>query len=167
MNEAGDMTYSDRFYIEGYTRFIRAYAYYNLIVDFGPPILLGDEVVNTNEDIEYYDRQRSTYDEAVEYICGEFESAAQLMPLTVSNMDFGRPARGAAYGLIARLRLIHASPLFNGGQAAHSYFSNWTRKTDGKHYVSQSPDERRWAVAAAAAKRIMDLEYAGNPLYSL
>jgi hypothetical protein len=167
MDEARDMTYSDRLYIEGYTRFIRAYAYYNILVDFGPPILLGDEVVNTNEDIEYYDRPRSTYDEAVEYICGEFEAAAQLMPLTVSNMDFGRPAKGAAYGLIARLRLIHASPLFNGGQAAHSYFSNWTRKTDGKQYVSQNPDERRWAVAAAAAKRVMDMEYAGNPLYSL
>jgi hypothetical protein len=167
MNEAPDMNYSDRLYIEGYTRFIRAYAYYNLLIDFGPPILLGDEVLNTNEDIEYYNRPRSTCDEAVEYICGEFETAAKLMPLTVSNMDFGRPTKGAAYGLIARLRLIHASPLFNGGQAARSYFSNWTRKTDNKHYVSQDPDERRWALAAAAAKRIMDLEYAGNPLYSL
>jgi hypothetical protein len=167
MDEAADMSYSDRFYIEGYTRFIRAYAYYNIIVDFGPPILLGDEVLNTNENMEYYDRLRSTYDEAVEYICEEFEKAALLMPLTVSNMDFGRPTKGAAYGLIARLRLIHASPLFNGEQAARNYFNNWTRKTDGKHYVSQTPDERRWAQAAAAAKRIMDSEYAGKPLYSL
>ncbi|GAB6012937.1 RagB/SusD family nutrient uptake outer membrane protein [Viscerimonas tarda] len=167
MDEVPDMSYTDRFYIEGYTRFIRAYAYYNIIVDYGCPILLGDEVINTNEDIVYYDRERSTYDEAVEYVCGEFEKAAQLMPLTVSNMDLGRPTQGAAYGLVARLRLIHTSPLFNGGQAAHRYFSQWTRKSDGRHYVSQAPDERRWAVAAAAAKRVMDLEYAGNPLYSL
>jgi hypothetical protein len=167
MDEAADMTYSDRFYIEGYTRFIRAYAYYNILVDFGPPILLGDETLNTNEDLEYYDRPRSTYDEAVTYICDEFEKAAELMPLTVSNMDFGRPTKGVAYALIARLRLIHASPLFNGGQPAISYFSKWTRKTDGAHYVSQTPDEKRWAVAAAAAKRVMDLDNAGNPLYSL
>jgi hypothetical protein len=169
MDEAPDMSYSDRFYIEGYTRFIRAYAYYNILIDFGPPILLGDEVINTNDDFAYYDRERSTYDEAVEYICGEFERAAQLMPLTVSNMDLGRPTKGAAYGLVARLRLIHASPLFNGGQASRSYFGNWTRKTDGKHYVSQSssPDERRWATAAAAARRVMKLEYAGRPLYAL
>jgi hypothetical protein len=167
MDEASDMTYSNRFYIESYTRFIRAYAYYNILVDFGPPVLLGDEVLNTNEDITYYDRPRSTYDEAVDYICDEFEKAAQLMPLTVSYLDFGRPTKGAAYGLIARLRLIHASPLFNGGQAANSYFSNWKRKTDGVHYVSQTPDEGRWAVAAAAAKRVMDLEYAGKPLYGL
>lgn len=152
-----DMTTTDRARIEGYTRFLRAYAYYNLLVDFGPPILLGDEVVATNEALEYYDRPRSTYDEAMEYTCSEFEKAAQLMPREVGILDFGRPTRGAAYALIARLRLIHASPLFNGGPVAASYYGGWTRSTDGAHYVSQQYDEKRWAVAAAAAKRVMDL----------
>ncbi|QEC53908.1 putative outer membrane starch-binding protein [Anseongella ginsenosidimutans] len=152
-----DLSNTDRLRIEGYTRFIRAYAYYNLLVDFGPPILLGDEVVNTNEPLEYYDRPRATYDEAMEYTCGEFEKAALLLPNEVSILDFGRPTRGAALALVARLRLIHASPLFNGGPVASSYFGNWTRSTDGVHYVSQQYDERRWAVAAAAAKRVIDL----------
>lgn len=152
-----DLTSMDRLRIEGYTRFIRAYAYYNLLVDFGPPILLGDEVVNTNESLEYYDRPRATYDEAMEYICGEFEKAAQLLPEEVGLLDFGRPTRGAALALIARLRLIHASPLFNGGPMASAYYGNWTRSTDGVHYVSQEYDESRWAVAAAAAKRVMDM----------
>lgn len=152
-----DLTTADRLRIEGYTRFIRAYAYYNILVDYGPPILLGDEVVNTNEAIDYYDRTRATYDEAMEYTCGEFEKAAQLLPSEVSILDFGRPTQGAALSLVARLRLIHASPLFNGGPVASSYFGNWTRSTDGVHYVSQQYDESRWAVAAAAAKRVMDL----------
>lgn len=152
-----DLLNTDRLRIEGYTRFIRAYAYYNLIVDYGPPIILGDEVINTNESLEYYDRPRSTYDEAMEYICGEFEKAAQLLPTEVSLLDFGRPTKGAALALVARLRLIHASPLFNGGPTASAYFGSWVRKTDGAHYVSQQYDERRWAVAAAAAKRVMDL----------
>lgn len=152
-----DMTYADRNRIEGYTRFIRAYAYYNLIIDFGPPILLGDEVVNTNESIEFYDRPRATYDEAMEYICSELEKAAVFLPVEVSLLDFGKPTKGAALALIARLRLIHASPLFNGGPSAASYYGNWTRKTDGVHYVSQQYDEKRWAVAAAAAKRVMDM----------
>lgn len=162
-----DMTIADRVRIEGYTRFIRAYAYYNILMDFGPPILLGDEVVNTNESLEFYDRPRSTYDEAVEYICDEFERAGLLMPLKVSVLDFGRPTRGAAYALIARIRLIHASPLFNGGYAARSYFGNWKRSTDDVYYVSQIPDERRWAVAAAAARRVMELSDSGKPLYEL
>ncbi|MEC3879717.1 RagB/SusD family nutrient uptake outer membrane protein [Parapedobacter sp. 10938] len=152
-----DMTTLDRQRIEGYTRFIRAYAYYNILVDYGPPILLGDEVLNTNESMEYYDRPRSTYDEAMDYTCGELEKAAQLMPTDVGLLNFGRPTKGAALSLVARLRLIHASPLYNGGEAARSYFGNWKRKTDGVHYVSQEYDEARWAVAAAAAKRVMDM----------
>ncbi|MDR0713436.1 MAG: RagB/SusD family nutrient uptake outer membrane protein [Bacteroidales bacterium] len=167
IDEAHDWTASERLRVLGYTRFYRAYAYYQLLMDFGPPILLGDEVLETNEAIEYYDRPRNTYDEAVEYICSELEEAALLMPLKVAVMDYGRPTRGAAYGLIARLRLMHASPLFNGGQAARTYFGTWTRKTDGVHYVSQTPDEKRWAIAAAAAKRVMDLTDAGTPLYRL
>lgn len=152
-----DMTMIDRTHIEGYTRFIRAYAYYNLLVDFGPPILLGDEVVHTNETMEYYDRPRATYDEAMEYTCTELERAAQLMPREVGILNFGRPTQGAALALVARLRLIHASPLFNGGSVANSYYGDWTRSTDGVHYVAQQYDESRWAVAAAAAKRVMDL----------
>lgn len=167
MDAPVDMTTTDRQHIEGYTRFIRAYAYYNILMDFGPPILLEDEVVETNETLEYYDRERSTYDEAVEYICGEFEKAALLLPVTVSIINFGRPTKGAAYGLIARLRLIHASPLYNGGYAARSYFGSWKRKSDDVYYVSQEYDEGRWAIAAATAKRVMDMENAGRPMYSL
>ena len=168
MDEAADMTAADRLHILGYTHFIRAYAYYRLLIDFGPPILLGNELVETNADMDYYDRPRSTYDEAVEYICEEFETAALYMPETVPLINFGRPTKGAAYGLIARLRLQHASPLFNGEQAARTYFSNWKRKTDGAPYIScEQPDERRWAIAAVAAKRVMDMQLAGNPMYRL
>lgn len=152
-----DLTNANRARIEGYTRFIRAYAYYYLILDFGPPILLGDEVVNTNEDLEYYNRERPTYDEAMNYICDEFEKSALLLPTEVGILDFGKPTRGAAYALIARLRLMHASPLFNGGPVAAAYFGSWNRESDGTHYVSQQYDETRWALAAAAAKRVIDM----------
>ena len=167
IDEAKDMTTKERFSILGYTRFIRAYAYYSILVDFGPPVLLGDEIVESNEPLSYYDRGRSTYDEAVEYVCSEMEAAAENLPATTALMEFGRPTKGAAYGLVARLRLIHASPLYNGGTAAHSYFGNWKRKSDGVNYVAQSYDERRWAVAAAAAKRVMDLAGSGGPMYRL
>src|SRR3546814_15379714 len=93
----------------------------------------------------------------MEYTCGELERAARLLPNEVSILDFGRPTRGAALALVARLRLIHASPLFNGGPIASSYFGIWTRPTDGVHYVSQHYAERHWAGAAAAAKCVMTL----------
>jgi hypothetical protein len=167
MGEVPDMTPADRDRIEAYTRFFRAYAYYNLLVNFGPPILLGDEIVNNNEDITYYDRTRSTYDEAIAYICAEFEKAALNMPAKQSVMDFGKPTKGAALALSARLRLMHASPAFNGDDVARRYFSNWLRKTDNIPYVSLSYDEKRWAVAAAAAQQLIEMKNEGRDMYSL
>jgi hypothetical protein len=168
IDEAGDWIASERLRVMAYTRFIRAYAYYNLLVNYGPVILVGDEVLNNNDEMAYYDRPRSLYDECVEYVCSEFEEAAKYMSARMpSILEYGRPTKGAAYALIARLRLIHASPQFNGGQAARTYFGNWTRKTDGQHYIAQQPDPRRWAVAAAAAKRVIDLTVDGQPAYRL
>lgn len=157
IDEAKDMTTTERFYILAHARFMRAYAYSNILVDFGPPILLGDEIIESNAPLKKYDRPRATYDEAVAYICSELEAAATFLPSSISLVEFGVPTKYAAYGLIARIRLIHASPLYNGGQAARSYFGSWLRKTDGAQYVSQTYDEKRWAVAAAAAKRVIDL----------
>ncbi|MDR0560420.1 MAG: RagB/SusD family nutrient uptake outer membrane protein [Prevotellaceae bacterium] len=167
IDEARDWTTTDRSLIVAYTRFIRAYAYYHILVDFGPPILLGDRVYASNEPIEYYNTVRGTYDDAVEYICSELEEAARFLPYRQQLLNFGRPTRGAAYGLIARLRLIHASPMFNGGQIARSYYSGWVRKTDGKHYIQQEYRPERWAVAAAAAKRVIELRDPNGKLYEL
>jgi len=157
IDEVGDLTNVEKFKLIGNVRFMRAYAYYRILVNMGPPILLSDEIVENNETLEFYDRPRCTYDEAVEYICSELDEAANYLDPSVPIMDFGRPTKGAAYGLSARLRLYHASPLYNGGQPARAYFSTWKRKTDGAQYISQTYDERRWALAAAAAQRVMNM----------
>jgi hypothetical protein len=159
IDEAGDWTSAERRDVLAYNRFIRAYAYYNLLINWGPVVILYDEVPNNNDEVAYYDRPRDLYDDCMEYICSEFETAAKDLPMDAKSiMTFGRPTKGAAYALVARLRLMHASPLFNGGQAAKIYYRSWTRKTDGKHYIQQEYDPRRWAVAAAAAKRVMDMK---------
>jgi hypothetical protein len=164
IDEANDWeTVRERTRVLAYNRFIRAYAYYNLLVNWGPVVILYDEVPGNNEEMAYYDRPRDLYDECIEYICSEFEETAKTLQETPQSiMDFGRPTKGAALALVARLRLMHASPLFNGGQVARSYFGHWTRSTDGKHYISQTYDPKRWAVAAAAAKRVMDLTIRGG-----
>jgi len=156
INEVTDMSAVSKRELTGYIYFIRAYAYYNLLMQYGPVVILGDDVLESNESVEYYNRPRATYDETVEYICADLEQAVNFLPAEVPVNYFGRPTRGAAMGLIARIRLQHASPLFNGQQAARSYFGNWTRTTDGVNYISQTYDETRWAVAAMAAKRIID-----------
>lgn len=146
----------------GYIYFMRAYAYYRLVMHYGPVVIIGDDVLETNEETQYYDRQRATFDESVDYVCGELERAAALMPATVSASFFGRPVSASALGLSARLRLIRASPLWNGGLAARRTYGTWLRSTDRVNYVSQTYSEARWAEAAAVCKRIIDTD-----LYSL
>ena len=99
----------------------------------------------------------NTYDECVDYICSEFDEAAKNLPDATTSMDQYIPTEGAALALAARVRLQAASPLYNGGEAARRFFGDFTRCTDGDHYVSQSYDERKWALAAAAAKKVIDL----------
>lgn len=159
INECKELTAQDRREIVGYAHFMRGYAYYFLLLNYGPLLIAGDEVYDTSLEPEAYQKGRSTYDESVEYICNELETAATYIPPSVPVNVFGRPTKGVAYALIAKLRVYAASPLWNGGQAARTYFSDFRRKTDNLHYVSQVYDERKWAVAAAACKRVMDMNY--------
>ena len=153
--------------IIAYTKFMRAYAYYLLLMNYGPFINIGDVVVPNNEAVEFYDRPRDLYDDCIEYLCTQFEEAATGLPLTQSIIDYGRPTKGAALALVARLRLQHASDQFNGGLSAKLNFGTWTRTSDGKHYIQQTPDPKRWAVAAAAAKRVIDMRGMDGRLYKL
>lgn len=155
MDEVKDLTNLDKSDIWAYTYFMRAYAYYHLIMDYGPVILVGDQVYPSNEQPEAYANVRSTYDECIDYICEQFEIAASYLPESQPTSFYGRPSKGAAYGLIARLRLMQASPLFNG--KGQTYFGNWKRTKDGVFYISQQYDDRKWAVAAAACERVMDM----------
>ena len=157
IKECKDLSAAEEREIVGYAHFMRGYAYYLIFEYFGPVVLVGDDPMETNEEPEYYNKQRATFDESADYICEELEIAAQYMPLRVTNSQFGRPTKGAAYGLIARVRLQQASPMFNGGAAAKTTFGTWKRTTDGAYYVSQNYDEKKWAVAAHAAKRVIDM----------
>lgn len=157
IDEVPDMNAFDKMEFRARCRFLRAYAYYWILQNQGPMILVGDQIFDTNSTPDYYQRDRNTYDECVDYICSEFEAAAENLETEQPIDLFGSPTKGAALALAARLRLQAASPLFNGGSAARRYFGDFTRKSDGVHYISQTYDERKWAVAAAAAKRVMDL----------
>jgi hypothetical protein len=157
IDEVPGLSTLDKREILGYTYFMRAYAYYQLLTQYGPLVIIGDDVLDTNENTDYYDKRRQTFDVSVDYVCAELEKAAAYMPSVIALTFFGRPTKGAAYGLIARLRLIQASPLWNGGEAARKTFGVWKRSTDQEYYVSQTYDEKKWAVAAWACKRVIDM----------
>lgn len=157
MDECQDMTALDRRNYTGYIHFLRGYAYYHILMTCGPAILVGDEIFESNLEGPAYNTYRATYDETVEYICSELETAAAYLPLKASIAQFERPTKGAAYALIARLRLHAASPLFNGTSTARLYFGNWKRTYDKEYYVNPNYSEEKWALAAAACKRVIDM----------
>ena len=159
ISECQDLTAQDQREFIGYAHFLRGYAYYLLLQNYGPLLIVGDDVYDTSLEPEAYEKHRSTYDESIDYICNELEIAARYIPSSVPIQTFGRPTKGAAYGLIAKLRVWAASPLWNGGQAARIFFSEFRRSLDGVHYVSQEYDEGKWAIAAAACKRVIDMGY--------
>ena len=168
IDEAADLTPRDRAELLALNRFFRAYAYYKIWLGYGPAILIGDKEIESNLDLADYDTPRATNEETVEYICSELEEAAKYLPDSYPLMEFGRPTKGAAYGLIARLRTYYASPLWNGGAAARRCFGSWYHSTDKVKYVNtDNYDEKRWAVAAAACRRVMNMQKGGSPMYSL
>ncbi len=148
-----ELTDAERRDFMGQVHFLRAYFYYNLIRLWGPVPLLPETAFDTdtpNDELAY---ERSSWDDCVEHICADMEKAAEYLPATRPQTTQYLPTRGAALSVIARLRLHSASPLYNG----NTYYSNWKR-TDGTHFISQTVDNSKWGQAAAAFKRVIDLD---------
>ncbi|RZK68441.1 MAG: RagB/SusD family nutrient uptake outer membrane protein, partial [Pedobacter sp.] len=92
------------------TKFLRAFAYADLVKSFGGvPLIITEQRVT--DDLEV---PRNTYDECVAFIIKECdEAAAGLQPSYPDGADLGRATKGAALALKARVLLYHASPLNN------------------------------------------------------
>ena len=101
IDKVSDMTEADRRRYIGYVHFMRGYAYYHLLMNYGPLLIVGDEVLGTSESAEYYDRERSTYDESVDYICNEFKLATQGIygPTEQSISYSDRPTKGGSFSV--------------------------------------------------------------------
>ena len=138
--------------MKGQMRFIRAYAYWSLIRHFGPVPLIPEHGLDVSLSYEELSLPRASLDEIVAFIDQVLVVAARSLPMvrTVNNM--GRPTRGAALALRARILLWVASPLMNGNRDLFNVKDN-----HGRQLVPQEYDESKWAKAAAAAKEVMDL----------
>lgn len=155
IHECQDISETDRRDFTGQVYFLRAYFYYCLVRQYGPVPILPDKALPSNGTVDELSFPRSTYDECVNYICENFETAASLLSDERQDTRYYKVAtRGAALALIARVRLEAASKWFNGNQ----YYYDFTRSTDGVHYISQTKDPQKWGVAAAAAKRVISLD---------
>jgi hypothetical protein len=153
IGENPELTESEMRDYKGLAYFLRAYFYYSLVRLYGPVPILPDKPFDTDATVEEVSYERSSYDDCVEYICNNFEQAVELLPRDRAVAYQYLPTKGAAMALIARMRLYSASPLFNG----NTFYADWKR-SDGTHFISQTEDPERWGKAAAAFKRIIELD---------
>lgn len=132
--------------------FFRGYFLYQLLQQYGPAVIPPDDVLDLGGDAETLSRERSTYDDCVNYIIGNMEQAYELLPATKEALaEIYRPTSGAALAVMSRILLVAASPMFNGNPS----YANW-RRTDGSLFISNTYDNSKWGRAAAAAKRLME-----------
>ncbi|RQO77982.1 RagB/SusD family nutrient uptake outer membrane protein [Pedobacter sp. KBW01] len=100
--------------IQGELKFLRAWYYHFLLINFGGVPINGDSVYGISDVI---DLPRSSFEETVNYITSELDAAASILPVTAdyAEQDYGRATKGACMALKSRVLLYAASPLFNGG----------------------------------------------------
>jgi hypothetical protein len=139
-------------------RFLRAYYYFLLMKQYGPVVLAGEKEIAPDATADEMQIPRSSYDECVDYVSGELDKAAAVLPLIPQNngqpsdIEYGRATKGMALAVKARLLLYAASPLYNGN-TDYSDFKN----QDGKQLINQAFDLQKWKKAADAAKAVIDL----------
>lgn len=151
ISECTDLSDFERRDYMGRAHFLRAYFYYALVRHYGPVPILPNTAFDTDEQAANVAQERDTWDDCIEYICQDMEQAATYLPAQRERAFEYVPTKGGALSIIARLRLYQASTWYNG----NTRYAYWTR-TDGRPFISQENDPQRWAIAAAAFKRIID-----------
>lgn len=126
-------------YAKGEAFFMRALFYQHLLKWYGGvPIIKNAQTLTDDLAVP-----RATYDQTVDFIAADCDSAANLLPVesnsTASRPNWGRATKGAAMAIKSRVLLYAASPLNN-----------------------PSNDLAKWQKAADAAKAIID-----SKVYSL
>ena len=141
-------------------RFLRAFFYAEILKQYGPFIIIGDEEIAPDLPLTDPNMQmpRSSYDECVDYIVTELNLAEADLDVehyangdNVLENDMGRASKILCRAVKSRVLLYAASPLNNGNQ---DYLT--LANKDGKLLFSSSYDVNKWAKAAEAAKEVIN-----------
>ena len=128
-------------------RFLRAWAYWNLVVRYGGVPLVGDRVFDVEDDLQL---PRNSFAECIEYIVSELDAIKddlRGMPMQGDYDAFGAvPTRETCMAMKSRVLLYAASRLFNEAPLEPG--------NEAIGYASY--DQHRWELAAAAAREFME-----------
>lgn len=144
--------------------FMRAYSYYLLLEQYGPVPVLEDIASASDPNSDY---ERNSVDEVVAAIEKDLAIAITDLDPTrtsttvASGFEESRlaiPTVGVALAVRAKLLVLVASPLYNGGYAEGMALTNH----DGKKLFPQNYDAGKWVKAKDALKDLLTYADAGN-----
>lgn len=153
------MSQDEKDWTKAECRALRAYFYFNLMKEFGPVPVIGDEVYGVSDPLDKMMIPRSTVDECFDYIISELKAALNSGNLA-SQFDeagaYNEEMKGnftseVVTGILAEVYLYRASYVFNGDP----YYKDLANP-DGTKLFPQSRDDQKWRDARDAAKQIID-----------
>lgn len=140
--------------MKGEVHFMRAWYYHMLVKYYGGVPLITKTFNIKGEEEEILSVKRASFEECINFIVKECDSAAAALPLTYEAVaSKGRVTRGAALALKSRILLYAASDLFNVGV-----------KNDLMGYTS-GDQQARFLLAKAAADSVIRLNGGMYQLY--
>lgn len=151
--ESEDTAFIDR--LKGETYFMRAASYHYLTTLYGGVPLI-TKVYNLNDEFLV---PRNTYEECIEFIVSQLDSAALFLPESYSSDLTGRITKGGALGFKAKVLLYAASDLHN--PTKNNTLTGGYANPELVGYIDEASNER-WLKVKNAAKAVIDLN-----LYSL
>lgn len=138
--------------LKGQVHFLRAYLYHNLVSMYGGvPIVKGTYGL-TGE----FNVPRNSFEDCINFIVADLDTAASLLPLEMTGNDVGRATKGAALALKSRVLLHAASDMYNTN-------GSWAGGFTNNELLGYTGGDRaaRWQAALDASKAVIDLgEYA-------
>lgn len=143
---------------------LRAIYYFYLLRQYGPVVLMPNELMDVNVSNAELQIPRSSFEDCVDYILNELNEVIQspdLPEIFENDKDKGRIDKRTVMAFKARLLLLVASPLWNGNPD----FANF-KNIDGTPMVSTTRDDSRWKAAADANKALIDNVLKGRSIDS-
>ena len=123
-----------RDYYKGQAFFLRGFFHFELLKRY-QNIFYVTSVINALDENEVFAEEQISFNEAVEKIAADFDSAAALMPKVLPDDSYnGRPIKWTPYAFKARLLLYAASPLNNPDNNK----SKWLRAAKAAQIVIDS-----------------------------
>ena len=127
VNNVDGLTPNERKEIKGQAYFFRGFFHFEIVKRYGGVPYI-KRVLTANEDM---DLPRDTYDDCIQWLCDDLDSAAFNLPVQFPASEFGRPEKGAAMAIKARALLYAASPLNNPANSA----DKWIKAAEASYAV--------------------------------